>query len=122
MKIKDSPLCTFCKTEEESLLHLFWNCHFIKHFLGEVSSICIHEDLIFSIGDICFGNFDNIDHPINVLILNAKKYIFNCKTNEIIPDAYAFYLKFHFNLDNEYYIFKTTNRFKRWNQLQGYFK
>jgi len=30
--IKQSDLCTFCKTEEESPIHLFWSCGVTSHF------------------------------------------------------------------------------------------
>ena len=33
--IKQSDLCTFCKTEEESLIHLFWSCGITSIFWQE---------------------------------------------------------------------------------------
>ena len=36
MKIADLPLCTFCKTAEESLEHLFCSCNLSKAFWKSV--------------------------------------------------------------------------------------
>ena len=35
MGIKQSDLCTFCKTEAESLIHLFWSCGVTSIFWQE---------------------------------------------------------------------------------------
>ena len=32
MKLISSPLCTFCKSENKTIEHLFWNCTLIKDF------------------------------------------------------------------------------------------
>ena len=32
MKLISSPLCTFCKSENETIELLFWNCTLIKDF------------------------------------------------------------------------------------------
>ena len=61
-KIVDSPLCTFCKIEEESLEHLLFFCKATEVFWKEVLSwLAIHKNktLNFSLMDVPFGKFDN---------------------------------------------------------------
>ena len=67
-----NPLCTFCSIDDETLLHLFYECNYVRKFWEEVSSNCIRNGFNFCAKDICFGRFSNINHPINFLILHAK--------------------------------------------------
>ena len=90
MKLSD-PLCSFCSNEEETLLHLFYECNYVRKFWEDVSKNCIRNGYNFCAADICFGRFSNINHPINFLILYAKHYIFSCKSYNTIPDACTFY-------------------------------
>ena len=79
-KMTDSPLCSFCKREVESLQHLLYYCHVtrtlweaFRPWLGEVK-INPHP---FTITEILFGVFDVADDWImlNHLILIDKYYI-----------------------------------------------
>ena len=49
MDIKDDPLCTFCKTNVETTVHLLWDCSttkdFLKSFLSWLRSFHIHIEL-----------------------------------------------------------------------------
>ena len=38
MKIKDDALCTFCHSNNESIVHLFWQCSKIQQFIRSVSA------------------------------------------------------------------------------------
>ena len=79
-QLEDSPSCTFCKTNEESLEHLLFFCKIIEFFWKEVLSwlaILINEIVDFSLIDVLFGKFD-IDEDfivINHILLLAKFYI-----------------------------------------------
>ena len=35
MKLSDTPLCTYCNLEDETIEHLFWQCNVIKQYLIE---------------------------------------------------------------------------------------
>ena len=47
MKLINSPLCTFCKSENETTEHLFWNCTLTKVFWNELSKELIMFDFSF---------------------------------------------------------------------------
>ena len=87
-KIVDSPLCTFCKKEEESLEHLLFYCKIVDLFWKEVLSwIAIYKDEVVEISliHVLFGKFD-IDKDfkaINHILLLAKFYIYRCKLDKI---------------------------------------
>ena len=80
----DSPLCSFCKQEVESLEHLLYYCDVTETFweafcswLGKFKINSHH----FTITEILFGVLDVDDDWIilNHLILIAKCYIYTCK-------------------------------------------
>ena len=62
-KIVDSPLCTFCKKEEESLEHLLFYCKIVDLFWKEVLSwIAIYKDEVVEISliDVLLVNLISI--------------------------------------------------------------
>ena len=62
MKIKDCNLCSYCHTEPETLIHLFFNCSLVNDFWRKVVTF---------INSKCFDI---------KLTLSAKTIIFGCKT------------------------------------------
>jgi hypothetical protein len=38
MKIVESPICTFCKDKEESLVHVLWECEKVQELIQEFES------------------------------------------------------------------------------------
>ena len=36
--IKSNDQCSFCKESSETLLHLFWECPFVKSFWNEIGN------------------------------------------------------------------------------------
>ena len=80
--------CTFCKENPESLIHLFCDCRIIKHFWNECSD-WLRNILTFTTTltnhTIIFG-IHSEKSLINHIILICKKYIYNCKYFETIPN------------------------------------
>ena len=101
MKIKDSPLCSFCKIEEESIEHLFWNCHVVSSFILDLEVNLLKRNFVFSKEDIFFGYNRLRKHPFNFLIYHAKYYIFQCKQCETLPNFNDFMHKFRYALEVE---------------------
>nr|XP_054755365.1 uncharacterized protein LOC129261325 [Lytechinus pictus] len=83
--VKNSPLCNFCKTEPQTLIHLFCLCPIVSKFWTEVNTwlnfhnISYHK---FSNIDICFGVPSKFQHLSNTIILFAKYFIFRTKCQE----------------------------------------
>ena len=90
-KIIDSPLCSFCKQEEETIAHLFWGCTVIQSFWSDLQTLikeicinCTHFELSEAL--VLFGVTDNIitDKVIDLFILLAE-FLLNCWTLSLSP-------------------------------------
>ena len=108
-KIVDTPLCAFCKSEEEPLEHLLFHCKDTEVFWKEVLSwLAIHrkEILNFSLIDVLFGKFD-IEKDfmvINHVLLLGKLFIYRCKLDIVKPSLEVFKAKLKATLNLEFYI------------------
>lgn len=77
--------CNFCKSNTESIDHLFFNCSLVKQFWMELSKFLVSKlklDIDFEMRDvICY--FSHCNHKIeyigNIFILLAKYFIHKCK-------------------------------------------
>ena len=115
INVSDSPLCTFCKNEPETLEHLFWTCNFTQTFWNRSHTLYIKNifDIDLNKQVTFFGYTIMCHHPINFYLLHAKYYIFCCKLNNIRPNALTFFHKFKFCIEVEKYITKDNiNHFK----------
>ena len=82
-KIVDSPLCSLCKTENESILHLFCECAVTSNLLEQfklwVSDIFLFGKIDIDPQTIIIGAW-NLKTPdfilINHMILLFKRYIY----------------------------------------------
>jgi hypothetical protein len=84
IKYKDSPLCTFCNKEEETIEHLFWQC--------TITNSIIKSTLIFKtspfnqldLETLLFGYTSQTkkDAAKNTVLILTKMYIFLCKKND----------------------------------------
>ena len=82
----DSPLCSYCNEEEETLLHLFHSCLKIKQLWNRLRlyfSQFINIPLCTPQSSI-LGIFDNNQHSelINHLLLIFKFYIYSTRNNK----------------------------------------
>ena len=96
-KMSSSSTCTFCKLEEETLVHLFWDCNetqaFWNLFADWLHANFAHcSNLRLSKQLILFGFQTNVhtDKIIDLFILLAKYHIFTCKIKESTPNMRIF--------------------------------
>ena len=122
-KLVDSPSCTFCKTNEESLEHLLFSCKITEFFWKEVLSWLAtlkNERVDFSLIDVLFGKFDIVEDfiVINHILLLAKFYIYRSKLNNTKPSLEVFKAKLKATLNTEFVIAKRNGKlaqhYKKW--------
>ena len=97
--IKDNASCTFCQNEEETIVHFFWHCPFVKQFwedlLQDLLNTCDHiHNLTLTLELILFGTKENVvtDSVFDYILLIAKQYIYSCKWKDVreVPSVLVF--------------------------------
>ena len=82
MKMIDSPTCSLCGNNEESIEHLFWKCPNTQQFLNEVKDKFQEIGVLLNLDECKFilGIYpQNTSDIIQFLMLVAKYYINMCK-------------------------------------------
>jgi len=90
MKIVDDNICTFCNNHEETLTHLFWSCEHIQTIVQYVTNVLNINNVnltTLSCQDMLLGICIEKMNPINILLLEIKRYIFMCKRTNTIPNV-----------------------------------
>ena len=77
MNITDNNLCTFCKTDPETLFHLIWECPNNVDFVIRKLQVMNFESTILNINFFIFGVHDNMlnNNNYTMLFLEMKRYI-----------------------------------------------
>ena len=123
----DSPICSLCKEEEESVVHLFWNCHITANFWALV------DDWFFNITDIhlhinarniIFGNLsDRCPILSNVIVLLGKMFIFKSRKHSLSLPSFISYVSYFYKLEYNiaYRQGKLQKHRGKWGNLGTYF-
>ena len=96
-KLADSPICSFCELEEDTLSHLFWYCDYSHAFWLKLQQLlheeCTHCDSFFLSEElVLFGIKNNTitDIAVDYIVLSAKFYLYKCKLQNVKPNFDAF--------------------------------
>ena len=126
MKKVDSPLCSFCHTEDEALPHLFSSCAAIQPFWISVKAFlrknALHPELV-NEQSILLGVVETADDVtlLNHLILLAKRYIYKCRFLDVIPSYHYFTAFVKRTYTIECLIAKKNNKmelhYKKWDKI-----
>ena len=124
--ITQSPLCTFCQKEDESIEHLLFSCkescEFWKHVLSWLRDSDINVGKLKE-ADLIFGKFDTQDDStlINHILLLGKYYIYSRKCQNAKPSLKGFIAKTKRVYSIELHIArkrdKLTYHLKKWKKL-----
>ena len=89
----ENPLCTFCKRENETLLHVLWSCDIVQRFVREVTNdIRSKFNIILRINkrNWFFPSLEN-ESIINILVITVAKHtIFRSKYRDFHPNTDIF--------------------------------
>ena len=109
--------CSFCKSEPETLLHLFLTAYtqsFSGKILNFTFTLC-HKNL-FILQDILIGIITSECPLLNYFLLIAKLYIWDCRRSQILPSLAGFKIKIKTKFETEKYICtknKTLDQFRK---------
>ena len=85
--IKDNDLCSFCKTEKESLIHLFWS---FKELLVSQNLALRTYNLSLNIVLGLRPDKSKNKQKLNFNFLVARYYIWSCRTRNLSPEMKHF--------------------------------
>ena len=100
--------CSLCKTDSESLYHIFFECRHTKQFCKKFQYYfytLTREFVCLTLQKVITGIL-YINCPLlNYLILIAKLYLWACKRNQTLPVVTAFSSKVEIMYETEKYIY-----------------
>ena len=121
-------LCTFCHLENETIIHLLYECELVKKLWDEIQTwlaINASTDLKLSPSNIILGDFTTPTILVNLITLLCKRYIFLCKSNNklhVLSGLLGF-LKFNYLVGKGICLKRSRidSLFNRWEKLTNYF-
>ena len=108
MKIVDDKMCTFCKCQEETLTHLFWECSKIQSLFEYLKDNIQNFDNFFCCKSFILGSETN-DYKYDILFLELKRYIYLTRRKNILPSIVGFKRSLKLAWD----IFQNTNMLEK---------
>ena len=87
MKIKSTPLCSFCNQENESIMHLLYECRHIKEMLEKLIewlNTNTNNNILLNKADYILGSHDQ--YALNMIYLFTKAYVYEFKLKSEISN------------------------------------
>lgn len=89
--LKETDKCRECRMYQETIAHLFWHCGNVQRFWRQVESkFRIRERLSFQQVICGVGNQLAQSDSLDIIILLAKQFIWNCRAREMQVTFQAF--------------------------------
>ena len=92
MGIVNDIRCSFCQQEDETIVHLFWDCIHVYTYIAELKTMLrqiLNNDLHFSKAEFILGS-PQMKPCINITFMIAKSHICSCKMRESRPSINVF--------------------------------
>ena len=111
--------CTFCKSESETLIHLFFNYVYSKLFWKDFEFYYYsvsNELLHLSLQDVLIGIIAVQCPLLNYFLLIAKLYLWDCRRSQVRPTIAGFKTKIKLKFETEKYICTKNKTLKEFYQ------
>ena len=98
-------VCTFCKSESETLTHLLYHCPFSIAFWRDFEaywSLVKNEQIHLSLEDIIVGITKRPCLLLNYFLLIAKIYLWDCRRNQSFPNIMDLRLKLKLSMKQKH--------------------
>ena len=124
MKIADSPLCTFCSQEDETIEHIFLSSEYSKRLWNNVRDWVNKEQDLPNLNpkNVIIGFVEDNSGSVvkNLLLLLYKRYIYNNKISKspLRSDGFKMFVKYVMKIKKIALISKRLSQhFQKWNFL-----
>ena len=109
-------VCTFCKREKETYIHLFWDCSLIQELWKFVHSLVPQQGRTKEVS--LFPS--NVSYKVLLLLTLCKYHIFLCRVAHQIPTVKHFKNKaaFHTRALKASFLSDSATFYKRWGSLE----
>ena len=104
--------CSFCKSESETLSHLFFDCVKTKSFRRDFESYFYtlsKEFVHLTLKDVIEGIINTKFPLLNYSLLIAKIYLWDCRRTQILRNITGFKLKVKNKFETEKYVCTKNN-------------
>ena len=120
-----SPLCKYCTTENERIVHLFWTCGVVRQFWEDLCLRLQNANIFIPVerNKVLFGIHDEKpDSTTNYILLAAKQYIwvnkFKTPFSPLSTNAFVGILKSKVKeMENIAHLFNNIDEQFRWNTI-----
>jgi len=92
MGIVNANRCSFCQQEDDTIVHLFWDCKHVLTFIAELKTMLrqiMNNELHFSKAEFILGSH-RMRPCINITSMIAESHIFSCNMREPRPSINVF--------------------------------
>ena len=128
----ESPACSFCNQDEESLIHFFCDCHVTRKLWKDLqiffaASFRLPElnlkNALFGYVPVTTSNSNNkqVDKLINHIILIFKRSLYEMRSSRTLPSVFYVARRVRQIMEIEYQIAQTncklSLRFDKWEPL-----
>ena len=72
----DTKLCCLCKSSEETIIHLLWDCPKVKELVTSIITLCYAKGINITLDNKSFIFGINVSKEINFILLIIKSYIY----------------------------------------------
>ena len=102
MKIIDNKMCTFCNCQEETIVHIFWECRKVQPLFQYLKDKLHNLESLLSCKSFILGT-ESSDFKYDILFLEMKRYIYLARRKQITPSCIGFMgsLKLAWNIIKE---------------------
>lgn len=91
--VSESPLCSFCKSENETLIHILWECTTTQRYIKEIAAqlrLKFNTSFVFTAKSWVFPCSLKAGALFTLITTIGKLVIFKAKYNEEIPNFHHF--------------------------------
>ena len=121
MGFRTNDLCSFCKSQPESLNHLLFHCPYSKQFWKDFEiywCIISNQRIRLSLQNVFVGIITEPSDPLHIMlnyfIIIGKLFLWNCRNKQILPNIHGFRAKIVAKYETEKIISRKDFFTKKW--------